>query len=831
MILINIKTGNYYNEGNIPPDNEKMELVGVNLNPSRVNTLKISFRDKSGCIFVYDTYDILEISIIQEIIAGFKLWDYNTVVKINNYHNHNYPLYNVNVFIYLDEIHIKDYLNTSLALKLYFSREFQKVYNTNIINLKDISYLPYTSPIDNPNFSKIKLFDYQRETVKKMLLIEKNEYDLSINFNMIKTFGDVDVIFNPHLGNFVNSNTTENNSKISIKGGILADEMGLGKTITSLSLVAMNPSNIDLNYKDDLIYSKATLIVCPSHLCKQWATEVKKIFPKAKIIQLLTKVNHSKLKYRDLKEADIIIVSQQFLMNFKYYPQVNYKACTPATFDHQARNYVLKQLLTNWKTDKTFEEILNKEAPNVEHFYFHRLIIDESHEIFGFQLSNQSLAKYMNDWLKSVNSSFKWFVSGTPFINNSGIEKCLEFLNLRLTNVDIDFEKLLLKKKYIINQIFEKIIIRHRKIDIENQIQIPGYEEEVLWINLTDLEGKLYTSKKDYASRSNLQQLCCHILVSDSTSKYFSNAEMDLDEMQDKLIEYHKKTIKDYTYKLTTLDITNQAYHMLKKTYETKVSESKYMLTILEKITSKEEDTVEENCSICFDELDNPTLTSCGHIFCKECLDACLNIKKNCPLCKADLKGKDVYLLDSNNKKVEEETNPLIKKYGSKLGKLVSLVRKLTLNDDNRIIIFSQWDKMLNLIGRTLKENGVSNSFIKGNVWSRNSAINKFKEGKDSSGEDNKVIMLSLSNSASGTNLIEATHILFVEPIDSSHEKIKAIEGQAIGRACRLGQKNKIKVMRILTKGTIEEEIYQKYYSQNIDKIDRTVYENCTIEV
>ena len=203
----------------------------------------------------------------------------------------------------------------------------------------------------------------------------------------------------------------------------------------------------------------------------------------------------------------------------------------------------------------------------------------------------------------------------------------------------------------------------------------------------------------------------------------------------------------------------------------------------------------------------------------------CLQVKKECPMCKADLAGKEIYLVDSkkDEEKEPEEENPLIKKYGSKLGKLISIVRTLTSNDDNRIIIFSQWDRMLNLIGKSLSDNGVANSFIKGNVWARNSAISKFKLGKDSSGEDNKVIMLSLSNSASGTNLTEATHIIFVEPINSKNEEVKAIEGQAIGRACRLGQKNKVKVMRILTENTIEQEIYDKIYSKNLDNIKRTI--------
>jgi len=128
---------------------------------------------------------------------------------------------------------------------------------------------------------------------------------------------------------------------------------------------------------------------------------------------------------------------------------------------------------------------------------------------------------------------------------------------------------------------------------------------------------------------------------------------------------------------------------------------------------------------------------------------------------------------------------------------------------------------MLHLIGSALKENGVSNSFIQGNVHRRNAAINKFKMDND---EDN-VIMLSLEKSASGTNLTEATHIMFVEPIDSSIEQVKAIESQAIARACRLGQDHKVKLIRILTKDTIEEEIYN-----NINK-DKVKVDNSTNKV
>jgi SNF2 family DNA or RNA helicase len=117
---------------------------------------------------------------------------------------------------------------------------------------------------------------------------------------------------------------------------------------------------------------------------------------------------------------------------------------------------------------------------------------------------------------------------------------------------------------------------------------------------------------------------------------------------------------------------------------------------------------------------------------------------------------------------------------------------------------------MLSLISKTLSENGIANCSVKGNVWSRTAAISKFKNGKTLNGEENKVILLSLKNCASGTNLTEASHIFFVDPINEPKAVVKAIESQAIARACRIGQKQKITLYRTLIKDSIDEITYNK---------------------
>jgi SNF2 family DNA or RNA helicase len=176
------------------------------------------------------------------------------------------------------------------------------------------------------------------------------------------------------------------------------------------------------------------------------------------------------------------------------------------------------------------------------------------------------------------------------------------------------------------------------------------------------------------------------------------------------------------------------------------------------------------------------------------------------------LKTTDIYHKNLD-KTSTTKLNPFIDKYGAKVGSLISFCRKITLNDTNRIIVFSQWDKLLQLIALTLSQNGVPNTIIKGNVYQRNKAIRSFKKG-----DTVQVILLSTEHSASGTNLTEANYIVFMDPIEGTSEYVNSIEQQAIARAMRIGQTNEIKILRLITANTIEEEIWQKYNNGKILK-------------
>eukprot|EP01118_Nematostelium_gracile_P004272 TRINITY_DN15002_c0_g1_i1.p1 TRINITY_DN15002_c0_g1~~TRINITY_DN15002_c0_g1_i1.p1 ORF type:complete len:192 (+),score=48.47 TRINITY_DN15002_c0_g1_i1:37-612(+) len=137
------------------------------------------------------------------------------------------------------------------------------------------------------------------------------------------------------------------------------------------------------------------------------------------------------------------------------------------------------------------------------------------------------------------------------------------------------------------------------------------------------------------------------------------------------------------------------------------------------------------------------------------------------------------------------------------MARLITYCNATMENEENRIIIFSQWDSLLHLIGDTLNECGIKNVYVKGNVHQRNKAIDKFKTE-----ENIRVIMLSLEHAASGINLIEATHIILMDPVAGTKEEASAIESQAVGRAHRQGQTKQVIVVRMIIKNTIEYEYY-----------------------
>lgn len=240
-------------------------------------------------------------------------------------------------------------------------------------------------------------------------------------------------------------------------------------------------------------------------------------------------------------------------------------------------------------------------------------------------------------------------------------------------------------------------------------------------------------------------------------------------------------------------------------------------------------------CIICWADYDDTSaiaVTNCRHIFCGGCFHSMGANKASfpCPECRADIICKNTKVttmaqIKQADKPPEPEPVPVetaltlspgedpnwkagcVSKYGTKMSVLIEYLRTIFAEEGktNRAIIFSQYDNMLKLIGKTLTEYKISNVYCKGNVHVINKNIDKFK--RDTS---IRVIMLSSEHSNSGSNLTEASHIILVDVLNMDAAQTKDVECQAIGRAVRLGQQKPVKVVRLITKNTVEEEYYRK---------------------
>lgn len=133
----------------------------------------------------------------------------------------------------------------------------------------------------------------------------------------------------------------------------------------------------------------------------------------------------------------------------------------------------------------------------------------------------------------------------------------------------------------------------------------------------------------------------------------------------------------------------------------------------------------------------------------------------------------------------------------AKLDKLLQIIEESKLAN-RRVLIFSQFTKMLQLIGRQLALRGLPFFYLDGQTPSeeRVEICERFNRG------ENDFFLISLKAGGTGLNLTGADTVILYDIWWNP-----AVEEQASDRAHRIGQKNNVKVIKLLTRGTIEEKM------------------------
>ncbi|MBC7642588.1 MAG: ATP-dependent helicase [Flavobacterium sp.] len=139
------------------------------------------------------------------------------------------------------------------------------------------------------------------------------------------------------------------------------------------------------------------------------------------------------------------------------------------------------------------------------------------------------------------------------------------------------------------------------------------------------------------------------------------------------------------------------------------------------------------------------------------------------------------------------------------------------LQSDHKILVFSSFVTHLKLYENWCKENKIDFCKLTGNTKreERQFQVQKFQENTEV-----KIFFISLKSGGVGLNLTSASYVLLLDPWWNPFA-----EKQAIARAHRIGQTNKVNAVRFISKDTIEEKIIllqekKQLLSESILQID-----------
>jgi len=143
--------------------------------------------------------------------------------------------------------------------------------------------------------------------------------------------------------------------------------------------------------------------------------------------------------------------------------------------------------------------------------------------------------------------------------------------------------------------------------------------------------------------------------------------------------------------------------------------------------------------------------------------------------------------------------NPLY--LDSESAKLEILVEKLKViaKSGEKALVFSQFTQFLKIVQNRLKAEGIEFSYLDGQTRNREEVIDEFKEVPDKT-----AFLISLKAGGFGLNLTQAKYCFLLDPWWNP-----AVEGQAIDRIHRIGQKSEVYAIKLLSEGTVEEKIIE----------------------
>lgn len=293
----------------------------------------------------------------------------------------------------------------SLFQKCYNELHYNYVSHASLTILEDVIVCKRNFKVDSKKIAK-KL---NTKLAKWMLYRERN-----ISENYYYYPGNVykigDVYVDVKQGKFMDK---IDKKQVSIKGGVVIDKGNYSWITNMVNTIYVNPQppvkthNTNVN---KLFSTKATVVICDPTFCELWKEKMDNlstIYNKKLVYQIVTtKRAHQSLSYDDVKNLDLLIVSNNFLHGRSYKSLYE-----DYIIDEMINLEDLFSIIVDEYQD--YSGIKSKTQPILSLIFWNRLIIDGSSADMMRKNSD------FNEMVSTINSKYRWaHLNGIPEIKD-----------------------------------------------------------------------------------------------------------------------------------------------------------------------------------------------------------------------------------------------------------------------------------------------------------------------------------------------------------------------------------------------------------------------------
>ncbi|ORX37998.1 SNF2 family N-terminal domain-domain-containing protein [Kockovaella imperatae] len=554
-------------------------------------------------------------------------------------------------------------------------------------------------------------------------------------------------------------------------GGMLADEMGMGKTIQTIALLLSEPRQ------------KPSLVVAPVVALMQWKHEIE---DNTDNFTVCVWHGQGRMKAAELKKYDVVLSSYGTL---------------EASFRRQQRGFKRGNLMI-------------KEKSPLHTFQWHRVILDEAHNIKE-RSTNAAKAAF------ALDAKYRWCLSGTPLQNRVGeLYSLVRFLGADpfshyfCKKCDCKSLHWQFKDKRHCDECGHKpmehvcfwnteILTPIARYGIE-----PGNPGHEAFKKLKILLDRMMLRRTKLERADDLGLPPRTIVV---RRDYFSPEER---ELYMSLFTGAKRQFATYVDQGTVLNNYSNIFSLITRMRQMACHPD----LVLKSKTSKLAQDVSEGvvCRICSDQAEDAIVSACKHVFDRECIKQYLEVqqlrghKPECPVChieiSIDLEAEAIDLTEGQGAKARQGILSRLNldnwRSSTKLEALVEELQKLREQDSTiKSLVFSQFVSFLDLCAFRLQRAGFTICRLEGGMTpqQRDATIQHFMKNTNVS-----VFLISLKAGGVALNLTEASMVFMMDSWWNP-----SVEYQAMDRIHRLGQHRPVKVVKLVVQDSIEDQIVQ----------------------